>query len=294
MVDLDGEDVDAGELGGFHIGADGVDMAAGAGLAHDEEHHEEDHEGNPEGVVDAKELAVVEEVLERVAGFLAQAGDDGVGVAVAVSHVGNASGAEHGAQGGDEGRQLELAYQQAVDDTHHQTADNGGSDGNDGGDTLAHHGGGDHGGHGHHRADGQVNVAGDQDDTLTDAHQQVFRHGAQQVQHVIGLEDIRLDQAKNDVQDNPACEANHRGAHAANRGYFPLFIIQCAHYFPFLLSWLLPRIYSRTWLFRAITSPVMRPSHMTMIRSAMPMTSGISEETNITAIPCCFSWFIRL
>lgn len=44
----------------------------------------------------------------------------------------------------------------------------------------------------------------------------------------------------------------------------------------------------------AITSPVMRPSHMTMILSAIPMTSGISEETNITAMPCFFSWFIRL
>ena len=42
-------------------------MTAGAGLAHDEEHSQEDHESNPEGIVDAKELAVVEEILERVA-----------------------------------------------------------------------------------------------------------------------------------------------------------------------------------------------------------------------------------
>ena len=44
----------------------------------------------------------------------------------------------------------------------------------------------------------------------------------------------------------------------------------------------------------AISSPVIRPSHMTTILSAIPMTSGISEDTNMTAIPCCFSWFIRL
>ena len=44
----------------------------------------------------------------------------------------------------------------------------------------------------------------------------------------------------------------------------------------------------------AETSPVIRPSHITMIRSAIPMTSGISEDTNITAIPCFFSSFIRL
>ena len=65
--------------------------------------------------------------------------------------------------------------------------------------------------------------------------------------------------------------------------------------YPILFSNLVA--YVRIWSCVAsslINSPVILPSHITMIRSLIPITSGISEDTNITPIPCAFSWFIKL
>ena len=38
-----------------------------------------------------------------------------------------------------------------------------------------------------------------------------------------------------------------------------------------------------------VTSPEKLPSHMTMIRSQTPISSGISDDIIITAFPCCTS-----
>ena len=43
---------------------------------------------------------------------------------------------------------------------------------------------GDHGAHADHRADGQVDVAGDEQVALADADDEVFGHGAQEVDDV--------------------------------------------------------------------------------------------------------------
>ena len=214
-------------------------------------------------------------------------------------HVGNATGAEHSAQSSNEGRQLELADQNAIDQANHQAGSQSNQQRNDDGESLAHERCGDHGGHGDNRTDGQVDVTGDQDNRLANTHQQVLCHGTQQVQNVVDLQDVGVNHAEHQQQDDPACETNQCGAQAADGSLF-LVILQSAHFVSSssytaassanLFSNWVARVRISAWVVSlAMTSPVIRPSHMTMIRSAMPITSGISEETNITATPCCFS-----
>lgn len=79
-----------------------------------------------------RRISIVEEVLELVAHLLADAAGDGVGVAVAVDHVGHAARHEHRAQRGDEGRELELAHEHAVEHAYQQAGHQRDQDGGDG------------------------------------------------------------------------------------------------------------------------------------------------------------------
>ena len=98
-------------------------MAPCPGLGEQEKEGDEQHQRNPECIKHAGCLAVVEKGLELISCFLADAGTDGIRIPVAVYHIGNAPGHEHGSQGCNEGRQLELSHQDAVDNPDGQAAD---------------------------------------------------------------------------------------------------------------------------------------------------------------------------
>lgn len=201
------KDIDTGELGCIHIGSDGINVSAGPGLGHNEEGGEENDDGDPEGIVDAQGLAVVEEVLEGLARFFANTGSNGVRVSVVVDHVGDAAADKHGAQGGDEGRNLVFTNQNAVNNADDDAGQEGDEDGHDDADALGHQGTGDHSRHGDDGSDGQVNVSGNQDDGLTHADQEVLRHGPEKVHNVGPLKNIGINQSKDDHQNAPG----HKG-----------------------------------------------------------------------------------
>ena len=210
-------DVHARQPCRVHIGADGVDVAARAGLRQQEEEHQEYHQRDPEGVEHPGELAVIEEILEGVARLLADAGGDVVRVAVAVDDIADASRHEHGAQRGDEGRELELADQVSVDHADDQSAQYGQQDRQEGIHAPGHQRGGDHGAHAHHRADGQVDVARDHHEALADADQQIFGHGPQQVLDVHHREHLGVHDAKRHIYHDQADKSGEHRARAFDR-----------------------------------------------------------------------------
>ena len=188
-------------------------MAPGPGSGQQEEKDQKQDQGDPEGIVNAKGLAVVEQVLEAVARFLA--GGDGVGVAVVVDHVGDAAGREHGAQGGDEGREFELAHQSAVDHAADQAAQQRYRHGDDRVHAHGHQGGGHHGAHADHGTNGQVDVSGDQQVALPNADQQIFGHGPQQVHDILPGKYVPVNQSECHVNDNQSHECCDHRAHSA-------------------------------------------------------------------------------
>src|SRR5690606_19539454 len=101
-----GFDVDTGDAGGLHVRADGIGELAVAGVAQrDVEDHrddEEDHDGPDAG---ADEVELLGEAGDRLA----------LGVPL-----GNAAGGHHHAERGDEGRDLGLGDELAVDDAGQQ------------------------------------------------------------------------------------------------------------------------------------------------------------------------------
>ena len=154
--------------------------------------------------------------MEPVAHLLADAAGDGVGVAVAVDHVGHAARHEHRAQRGDEGRELELAHEHAVEHAYQQAGHQRDQDGGDGMHAAGHQRAGDHGAHADHRAGGQLDVAGDEQVALADADDEVLGHGAREVDDVAPREHRGVDQAERDVDDDESGEGRQRRAHAAH------------------------------------------------------------------------------
>ncbi len=72
----------------------------------------------------------------------------------------------------------------------------------------------DHGTHARHRADGEVDVAGDEDVALANTDEQVLGHGAQQVHNVLPGKDRGVDDAEGNVNDDEAGEGGQSSAHA--------------------------------------------------------------------------------
>ena len=132
-------------------------MTARAGFAQQEVEENPKNNSNPDGVVNAEELAIVEKVAESL-----RAVTDGIGVIVVVDDLCDTTSDGHGAQGCDEGRQLAFCNELTIENTHQDAADEGDSNSNPRIDPLGHQGGGDHTTHTHHRADGKVNVSGNQ------------------------------------------------------------------------------------------------------------------------------------
>ena len=129
-------------------------MTAGPGLGEQEKECDKQYHGNPEGIKHAGCLSVVKKCLELISSFLADAGADGIRVAVSVYHISHASGHEHGSQGCYEWRKLEFPHQNAVYHADGQAADQCNEYGGHGIDSVGHQGRRYHSAHAHHGTDG--------------------------------------------------------------------------------------------------------------------------------------------
>src|SRR3954447_19868492 len=173
-VDLDqvAVHVDAGAPHGLLVGADRVRVAAEARLReHDAEHdrHEQGHEHQPRDAGQAADAELADEV-ERHLALVDPAGDQQRG---AQRH---AEGAERDDEGGD----LRLRDQEAVEQAPRQAGQEGGDEPEqDHAEALAaellHHLGGDDAGEHEHGADRQVDAGGD--DHVRRADRQHEQHG---------------------------------------------------------------------------------------------------------------------
>ncbi len=283
-------DIDAGHLGRALVSADGVHVLAVPGLVIQEQHI---------GPYDDGENGQIRNGAQGAQGHLGIGALEAAQGVVARHH--GAEAVDNGlhAQGGDEGGHFQESDDAAVNGSEHGHDDDDQQQGREprkvrhpgqspGGvvHALEHHGG-KAGGEAHLTAGGQVRALGNQASGDTAGDDEPGGHVDHQILEVSGLEEVirnaahHKGQEQNENNDGVVGQEIHDGL----RGNFSIL-----HGFsPPYSNWV-----ARAMMFSWLASfpsmkPVTRPSHMTMIRSDMPISSLISEEIMMTLLPCLAS-----
>src|SRR4051794_36592018 len=286
-------DADAGQRGRLGVGADRVQLAAHAGPAHhvadDEQHRERDE--REDGDAQHGVAAELEEAVGHVGCVdLTALGPREVDAADHVQRAERDDQRWHAGQ----------RHHRAVQQPEERAEEDAGGEGDGDRDVVV---GEEHAGRERadpeHRADGQVDVARDDDDRLADREQRDDRDVEQDVADVLRVEEARVDgrRAQDDDRED-ADEARLAGADERvdelasaaarllerRRGGLGLRAHAAASSCP-----VAARTTDSSSASSRVSSRTRRPSCMTSTRSAMPSTSGSSEEIISTASPCAAS-----
>src|SRR3954454_10566071 len=282
-------DADAGQRGRLGVGADRVQLAAHAGPAHhvadDEQHRERDERQDR----DAQHGVAAE--LEEAVGHVGCVDLTALGPREvdAADHV-------QRAERDDQRWHAGQRHHRAVQQPEERAEEDAGGEGDGDRDVVV---GEEHAGRERadpeHRADGQVDVARDDDDRLADREQRDDRDVEQDVADVLRVEEARVDgrRAQDDDREDAdearlagADERVHELAPAAarllqrRRGGLGLRAHAAASSCP-----VAARTTDSSSASSRVSSRTRRPSCMTSTRSAIPSTSGSSEEIISTATP---------
>ena len=182
-TDLPGVHIDTGEPGGLLVGADGVGVTAELGLVENERRDDKEAD-EPQGAhgeaVNAEDVGADENLLEPAAHGI---GGDGPSLGLGLGEDGaNALGHHHGAEGGNEGGQLQTGNQIAVEEAKDGADAHGDEDSGDQGPLELLEGvGAQQGGAHHYCTERQVNAAGDDDKGDAEGHKADVITGLQDI-----------------------------------------------------------------------------------------------------------------
>ena len=288
--------VDTGDLSGVLVAADGVDVLAVGGLVIHEPENQAEEQRKEDIAVEALEGAdgqhlPVKERLEAV-------GEAADGLSVGVDQV-DAVDDGLNAQGRNEGGHVQVGDDQAGDGTD-DSAHNQDNEQHCPHVHLGHpgehpagiigtldHDAGQGSGQSGLTAGGQVGALGDQTAGNTQSDEESNRGVAHQVIQVIQGEEVIDGAANHQAEDG---QHNDNGIALDDLPNFLRYTHLCFHISNYLLAQTVSNWVASSIMFSWVaslpsTKPVTLPSHMTMIRSDIPMSSAISEEIMMMLFP---------